>query len=1035
LGYWLHEQISLIQMARRGNRLTDPNWARAVEAIAGSVNLKQRVTLISSPRVTIPMAWGFWRPVVFLPVDAQKWTPQRREVVLTHELVHIKRGDTLTQWIGLLSCAVNWFNPLVWWTFRRLSVECERACDDRVLSLGTSVTEYASHLVDMARAALRLPNSIKALSRKSELSLRVRSILNPSRNHRSLSRMRGLTVMFSYVSLLTLPLSTVTPGLSLYPHTRAKPANTTLLVGIPGYMAGLLSSDIFSDFEALHPGIQVIINPVEEEITAARYTDDYYTQVEAYANAGDVLFVSPPQYGPAATLPGYFLDLTPLANVDSSMNDDFFPAALQSFQWDGKQWGLPIYWNLAAMNYDPVAFDAVGLAYPSERWTLSDLINAARVLKTDDRYGLEMIGGFNAFEFLLGSNTSWTVESGIPQFNNPELATQVEQWAAFAQTGLIGPDFSQTGSLDEAWDNAVPLQIAPLDFFTPNDERVTVPMPSGKVAVNTIGGVAISAGTQHPEDAYDLAKYLTTRPESYAIFGSSVAPARLSLFDSAANNFSVDLQPVFEELAAQAVPPSDFPYQDYLSLAVRLVIGGASAAEALNQAQDQSVADQATALARQGTFTLSIPVSILVEIPEGKTALHFGLESFIQPLPNRDRWDQVMADFAATDPDIGYVDLTITGGSVMGNRMEYAADFDCFYIPSTLADTTGLLNLDPLMDSDPAFDPDDFLPGVLDRVRQGDQTFGYPLSVQPQVLTYNVEGFQQAGVPLPANGWTTSDFVATVGAIKAATGEAALNTNFGIAEHLFILVEAFGGLPIDFRSDPPTVDFTSPQNVEAVRRVLDLVREGYISYWSSLHPENEVNPSMSPLMMTAYIDPMMGVVSTDDGWNYVSYPTGDVTPVSIGVGTAYISQQAANPEACYRWIATLSANPDLINAMPARTSGINNPQLQAAQGDSAVKVYQQIDTVMRTPGTLVSSTAFAGENIEVGYLKYWLQEAFDAYVLNDSPLEDALAEGQIKASAYLGCAAHLSPDLSPGSSAYYEAHHQCALRADPDYPY
>lgn len=1035
LGYWLREQIVLFRLARQSARLTGAEWDRVLRDVSASMGLKRPVHLLLSQRVVLPMTWGVWRPVVVLPVDAPRWTPQRRRVVLTHELVHIQRRDTLTQWIGLLSCALNWFNPLIWWTLRRLSIECERACDDRVLSLGTSGTEYAGHLVDMARAMLRFPNSTKALSRTSELALRVRSILNPSRSRRSLSWMRGLTVMFSYVSLITLPLSTLTPGLSSYHHARASQAKTSLLVGVPGYVAGFLNDVVFDDFEAAHPDLQVILNPVEQEITATRYTDEYYTQVEAYASSGDVLLVNPPQFGPAATLPGYFLDLTPLTSVDAPLSEDFFPAALQSFQWDGQQWGLPLYWNLAAMNYDPAAFDAAGLAYPSESWTLDDLINAARVLKTDEHFGLAMIGSFNAFEALLGYNTTWTVEAGVPQFNNPELAAQVEKWAEFAQAGLIGPDFSQTGSMEEAWDAAVPLQIAPLDYFTPQDGRVIGPLPGGRAAVSYVGGVALSAGTQHPEAAYELAKYLTTRPESYAMYGSSMAPARRDLFQSAANYYTAELQPVFEDLAAGAVPSSEPPYLDYVSLAVRLMIGDANGMEALEQAQEQAVADRSTALAHQGTFTLSIPVPVVVEVPAGKTVLHFGLQSFIQPLPTQDRWDQVMADFAANDPDIGYVDLTATMGWVNNTPVDYAADFDCFYVPTMPTDTVGLLSLDPLMASDPAFDPDDFLPGALDRVRQGDQTFGYPLSLQPQALSYNVTGFEQAGLPLPTNGWTTSDFVATLEAAHAATGEAVMNTNFGIPEHLFILIEAFGGLPIDFRSTPPTVDFTAPQNVEAVRSVLDLVRKGYISYRSQVDPENVLNASLSPLLTTVYIDPIMGGGAAEGEWNYVFYPTGEVAPVSFGVGAAYISQQAANPEACYRWIATLSANPDLFSAMPARSSGIADPRLSAAQGNSAVEVYQQIDTLLRTPGTLASRTAFSGENTEVSYLKYWLQAAFDAYVLDDQPLEDVLAEGQIKAEAYLGCAAQLSPDLSPGSSEYYAAHHECTLRADPDYPY
>lgn len=1054
LGYWLREQISIILLARRGTPLTDHEWVTTARTVAASLNLKQRVILITSSQITIPMAWGFWRPVILLPADVHTWTPQLRQVVLTHELVHIKRGDTLTQWIGLLSCAANWFNPCVWWALRRLSVECERACDDRVVSLGIPATEYVGHLVGMARSVLCLPSSIQALSRKSELSVRVRSILNSRARHCSLSWKRSFTVMLSYFALVMLPLSTFTPGLIQRRLAQGEQDEITLILAVPEYISDYFDTSWLDDFEDTHPGIHVVLNTEENLMVMSQpFTGDYFDEVEQCANTGDVLLISGTQVNPASTLPGYFLDLAPLVNADPTLNvDDFFPAAWQSFQWDGGIWGLPTHWNLAVMSYSPPAFDAAGLTYPSSDWTLDDLTTAARLLTTGDTYGLEVVPWLRDFPLLsslFGESMIETTVPGQPNFNNPALAALLEQWNQFLDENLISPvvfpdAFWPDGRPLEQIANAeAPMMISTLAYLESTNTRQIVPLPGGHASAVQVGGVAISAGTQHPEGAYELAKYLTTRPETFGVWGSLAAPTRQSLFHSGANNFPVNLQPMFENLAANAIPFSETRYAVYIAHAIGQVSRsdiaqvlqsydvGSSMTDKLNVLAALALSDQETALARRGTFILTLPVPVPVEIPSGEIAIRFGMQSFIQPLPNQAHWDQIIASFAASDPDVGYVDL-----AVFRDFGDYATDYDCFYVPVTLTafDAVGLLDLTPLMNADPAFDPNDFLPGVLDFTRSDSRTFGYPLSIQPHVLTYSANGFQQAGVPLPVNGWTIGDFVATLEALKAVTGEAAMDTNFGVPEHLFILIQAFGGMPIDSRVSPPAADFTSSQNVEAIRSVLELIRQGYITYRSVDNPENGINIPENPLLTTSYIDPRVGGVSNNGG-SFVFYPVGVVTPVSIGVGTAYISQQAANPEACYRWISTLSQNPDLLNAMPARTSGINDPRLLATQGDSAIQVYQQIDTLMRTPGTLVSRTAFGGEAAEAYYLKYWLSKAFDAYILNNTPLEDALADAQIKANAYLGCAAQILLDPSRFSEAYYQAHHECVTKADPAYPY
>ena len=65
-----------------------------------------------SDRITVPETFGFWRPVILLPLEAAEWTAERLKVVLAHELVHVERHDWLTQLIAQFSlcvyCFIHW---------------------------------------------------------------------------------------------------------------------------------------------------------------------------------------------------------------------------------------------------------------------------------------------------------------------------------------------------------------------------------------------------------------------------------------------------------------------------------------------------------------------------------------------------------------------------------------------------------------------------------------------------------------------------------------------------------------------------------------------------------------------------------------------------------------------------------------------------------------------------------------------------------------------------------------------------------------
>src|SRR4029450_3001200 len=89
-------------------------------------------------------------PASVIPETADAWTLERRRAVLLHELAHIERRDCLTQTLASLASAGYWIDPGAWWAAKRLQVEREFACDDRVLALGAGARDYAGHLLEIA---------------------------------------------------------------------------------------------------------------------------------------------------------------------------------------------------------------------------------------------------------------------------------------------------------------------------------------------------------------------------------------------------------------------------------------------------------------------------------------------------------------------------------------------------------------------------------------------------------------------------------------------------------------------------------------------------------------------------------------------------------------------------------------------------------------------------------------------------------------------------------------------------------------------
>jgi beta-lactamase regulating signal transducer with metallopeptidase domain len=93
---------------------------------------------------------GWIRPVVLMPVSAfTGLTPQQIEIILAHELAHIRRHDYIVNLGQIMVEILLFYHPAVWWVSDKIRQEREYCCDDVAVSLCGDRLQYARALANL----------------------------------------------------------------------------------------------------------------------------------------------------------------------------------------------------------------------------------------------------------------------------------------------------------------------------------------------------------------------------------------------------------------------------------------------------------------------------------------------------------------------------------------------------------------------------------------------------------------------------------------------------------------------------------------------------------------------------------------------------------------------------------------------------------------------------------------------------------------------------------------------------------------------
>ncbi len=200
-----------------------------INALKDSLGLKCQISALLVRKDIEPGVFGIVRPELILTRKLlEEFTSEELDLVLIHELFHIKHRDNLWAQLQVVILCLFWFHPLVWWLNRRITLECEKACDEAVIKYSGGKKSYASAIYKVFQ--LHSGWNIYGYSGITQTGLknRIQSILNFEASGISIAKYRSVIASV----LIFLGISIIAGGMTpLIKESSSKTMTAQLLEG------------------------------------------------------------------------------------------------------------------------------------------------------------------------------------------------------------------------------------------------------------------------------------------------------------------------------------------------------------------------------------------------------------------------------------------------------------------------------------------------------------------------------------------------------------------------------------------------------------------------------------------------------------------------------------------------------------------------------------------------------------------------------------------------------------------------------------
>lgn len=338
--------------------------------------------------------------------------------------------------------------------------------------------------------------------------------------------------------------------------------------------------------------------------------DNYFTRLESQIAGGtppDVFELNYENFVNYASK-GVLQPLDEFLSADESFDRDaYYPRALEAFNHDGTQYGLPGTFSTSVLFYNEELFDAAGLDYPTADWSWEDAVEAANELTNRDAgvWGLYSPIQFWEFYKKAAQNGGALLGPEGPTIDDPRNVEALDFMVSLIKDHGVMPEESELAGVPNEQvflDGKIAMLVSGIwmfETFKDADFAWDIAVEPGlrqKATHYFADGLAVSSESDHPEAGWKWVKFFTSSPEMVRTrmesnWGLPVVQD-LDLVESYLSKTPPEnREAVYDSMEYAIVPPvveQQSQLQDIVGRAIEdVVLGNKSSSEALSEANER----------------------------------------------------------------------------------------------------------------------------------------------------------------------------------------------------------------------------------------------------------------------------------------------------------------------------------------------------------------------------------------------------------------------------------------------------------------
>jgi beta-lactamase regulating signal transducer with metallopeptidase domain len=206
---WSRKKINNI----RQNMSIDVQLQLKVDQFVAMLNITDKVRFGLSKLVDAPCMMGYFKPVILLPFTLSTYlTVEEIEIIILHELAHIKRNDYLINLGQQAMTVLLFFNPFAQLINRIINQERENSCDDIVIEASNKPLVYAHALLKLEQTrAQQWQLALAATGKKYHLLNRIERIM---KTKKSIGNTRHILLAFALLAASITGLAWLNPTIA-----------------------------------------------------------------------------------------------------------------------------------------------------------------------------------------------------------------------------------------------------------------------------------------------------------------------------------------------------------------------------------------------------------------------------------------------------------------------------------------------------------------------------------------------------------------------------------------------------------------------------------------------------------------------------------------------------------------------------------------------------------------------------------------------------------------------------------------------------